>query len=85
MTRVNRISGPDWLMVQSVLWDPESGNEKSKYDGNSESVLELSKLKCPDSIKIIRSRKSNPVSPRSQDVWRSKPHSVCELYIGMKG
>ena len=78
-------------MVQSVLWDPESGNKKSKYDGNiraldpTEPVLELSKLKCPDSIKIIRSRKSNPVSPRSPDVWSSKPHSVCELNIGMKG
>ena len=32
MTRVNRISGPDWLMVQSVLWDPESGNEKSMME-----------------------------------------------------
>lgn len=53
-------------MVQSVLWDPESGNEKSKYDGNSESVLELSKLKCPDSIKMIRSRKSNPSLPGAQ-------------------
>ena len=53
-------------MVQSVLWDPESGNEKSKYDGNSVSVLELSKLKCPDSIKMIRSRKSNPSLPGAQ-------------------
>ena len=55
MTHVNRISGPDWLMVQSVLWDPESGNEKSMMGPHYywASPRDVKTKVAGDSIKII--------------------------------